>query len=112
MTIGSDLTEVIVKQLQMLRKKRPHLLIVIDEIDALSKTDATKMVFKRFIKNIIDYDCNHEVKQKKNLAKKIIEAPSEQYSLSVIGIANSVELFKGELATSGRQVKGNLLQSY
>ena len=58
MAIGSEITDVIVKQLQTLRKRRPHLLIVIDEIDALSKTDATQMVFKRFIKKIIDHDCN------------------------------------------------------
>ena len=45
----------------------------------------------------------------KNLAKKVVEIPGEKYSLSVIGIANSVELFKGELATSAKEVKGNLL---
>ena len=94
-----------------MRKRRPHLLIVIDEIDALSKTDASKMVFKRFIKNIIDFNGTLEIKQKKNLSKRVIEAPIEGYSLSIIGIANSVELFKGELATSAKSAKGNLLQS-
>ena len=86
-------------------------MIVIDEIDALSKTDASKMVFKRLIKKIIDFNGTLELKQKKNLSKKVIGAPNEVYSLTVIGIANSVELFKGELATSSKSVKGNLLQS-
>ena len=45
----SELTELIIKQLQTLSKRRPHILIVIDEIDALSKTDSSKLVFKRFI---------------------------------------------------------------
>ena len=48
--------------MQTLRKKRLHLLIVIDEIDALSKTDATKMVFKSFLKKIIDYDGTLEIR--------------------------------------------------
>ena len=69
------------------------------------------MVFKRFIKNIIDFNGTLEIKQKKNLSKRVIGAPFEGHALSVIGIANSVELFKGELATSAKSSKGNLLQS-
>ena len=55
-----------------MRKKRPHILIVIDEIDALSKTDANKMVFKQFIKKIIDPDDTTEYASKKNLSKKVV----------------------------------------
>ena len=69
------------------------------------------LVFKRFIKNIIDCNGTLEVKQKKNLSKRVIEAPVECHSLSIIGIANSVELFKGELAKSAKSGKGNLLKS-
>ena len=69
------------------------------------------MVFKRFIKRLVDFDDIAEVKQNKNLAKKIIGAPNTDYSISIIGIANSVELFKGELSTSTQTIKGNLLQS-
>ena len=37
--------------------------------------------------------------------------PRQEYSLSVIGIANSVELFKGELNCAAKAEKGNLLES-
>ena len=37
--------------------------------------------------------------------------PRQDYALSVIGIANSVELFNGELNCSAKAEKGNLLES-
>ena len=33
----NDLTDVIISQLQSLRRKRPHFLVLIDEIDSFAK---------------------------------------------------------------------------
>ena len=87
-------------------------MLVIDEIDALSKSGSSNLVFKNFLKVIIDRDFVNGFKEKRNLTKKIVKVPDQTYSLSVIGIANSVELFKGELAAGSKEgKKSNLLES-
>ena len=50
--ISIDLTDKIVSKLKKLRKTRPHFLLIIDEIDSLSKTQSSTLVFKNFLKSI------------------------------------------------------------
>ena len=64
-TLKADMNEVIISQLEKLRKKRPHFLLLIDEIDAFARNNANasstlsvnsmKNVhnFKDFLKSLI-----------------------------------------------------------
>ena len=50
-------------------------MLVIDEIDALSKSNPSNLVFKNFLRVIIDRDFVNGLKEKRNLTKKIIKVP-------------------------------------
>lgn len=126
------LTDVIIAQLQMLRRKRPHFLLLIDEIDAfargskgvdnssLRKSMAPVHSFREFLKELISRGRQKDSQKvaadalSKSLSRKReeatnakvkglkgIESEKRTFSLSIVGIANSVELFKGEVGKGG-----------
>ena len=126
------LADVIISQLQMLRRKRPHFLLLIDEIDAFArgskdvnnssmrKSMAPVHSFREFLKELISRGRQKESQKvaadtlSKSLSRKRLEATNAKvkglngiegekktFSLSIVGIANSVELFKGEVGKGG-----------
>ena len=96
----NNLINVIDCKLNQLMSNRPHLCLVIDEIDAFSKSDSTHLMFQEFLKKLLI--------RKTSLKRPKSKKKVQNYLLTVVGIANSVELFKGELRLS--QSKQNPLE--
>ena len=89
-------------------------MLVIDEIDAFSKSHSHG-AFKKLIADLISKGQPQDTTQRKSLSlnvKRVLVGPKSgaeifvtnkaneqqsRYCLSVIGIANSVELFKGDM---------------
>jgi hypothetical protein len=73
---------------------------VIDEVDAFSQLQSSQAAFTTFLKRILTPDC---VVLKQVIDKILV------CGVTVIGIANSIELFKGELTSSSTSMSKSKL---
>jgi hypothetical protein len=96
------LTEVL-SLLAQLAEKRSHIFIVIDEIDAFSAIQSSQTLFMFLLRNLLQRKKSQVEHEIKSLNRKIVASKpfltksSLDIALTFIGIANSVELFQGEL---------------
>ena len=86
--------------LAQLGEKRPHIVIVVDEIDAFSAIQSSQTLFMFLLRQLLSkkkLPVEHEIKSlnRKIVASKpftTLKAKTEM-AVTFIGIANSVELF-------------------
>jgi Cdc6-like AAA superfamily ATPase len=88
-------------------------LLMVDEIDALSRHTSSKSLFVTLLKTLLakpKLEKNTSEIQAKNrkivAAKKPIFKDSHMY-VTVVGIANSVELFQGEIFSAQDQLRAH-----
>jgi hypothetical protein len=94
-----------------LAKTRPHLLLCVDEIDAFSKEQSSQKLFIDLLKTILAKPKQSSTSQIQSIQRKIVASKKPLFAdrhmfVTVVGIANSVELFQGEiLSATDSQIK-------
>jgi hypothetical protein len=77
------------------------VLIFIDEIDTFARDANHHKLFKQFVKALIDTQSHPQRPQSLTLKRASAKNLTKRCSVSVLGIANSVELFRGEINNKG-----------
>ena len=77
-----------------------HVILVIDEVDAFAHIRESQQVFTSFLKQMLSPDL---IVTKRKKGEIVV------CGVTIIGIANSIELFKGEYTASNSSMSSKLI---